>query len=306
MMKLAPIVLFTYDRLWHTQKTIEALKNNELANESELIIYSDGAKNKSVYESVSQVRDYVETVDGFKKVTIISRDKNWGLANSIIEGVSQVIKKYGKVIVLEDDLVTSPFFLKYMNDALEFYKDENEVMHISGYMYPIDNKNLNDTFFIKPDTCWGWATWDRAWKYFKKDTNYYLNIFSKKMIKDFNLNGSFDHFKQIKANKNGRINTWAIYWYASTYLQNGLSLHPSKSFVSNIGHDGKGVHCVKTSIYDVNLVDNYAITFSNQIKEDKMARALLENYYNSIKVPLITRIINRLKKFYEKNFKKNF
>lgn len=305
-MRLAPIVLFTYNRLWHTQKTIQALKNNELASESELIIYSDGAKNKSAYESVSQVRDYVETIDGFKKVTIISREKNWGLANSIIDGVTQTIKMHGKVIVLEDDLVTSPFFLRYMNDALEFYKDENHVMHISGYVYPIDNKNLNDTFFIKPDTCWGWATWDRAWKYFKKDTNYFLNIFSKKMIRDFNLNGSCDHFKQIKANKNGRIDTWAIFWYASTYLQNGLSLHPSQSFVSNIGHDGNGVHCLKTSIYDVDLVTNYSITFSNQIKEDKMARVLLENYYNSIKVPLMIRVINRLKKFYEKNFKKNF
>ena len=305
-MRLAPIVLFTYNRLWHTQKTVEALKNNELAGESELIIYSDGAKNKSAYESVSQVRDYVETIDGFKKVTIISREKNWGLANSIIDGVTQAIKKHGKVIVLEDDLVTSPFFLRYMNDALEFYKDENHVMHISGYIYPIDNKNLNDTFFIKPDTCWGWATWDRAWKYFKKDTNYYLNIFSKKMIRDFNLNGSYDHFKQIKANKNGRIDTWAVFWYASTYLQNGLSLHPSQSFVSNIGHDGKGVHCLKTSIFDVDLVTDYSINFSNQIKEDKIARALLENYYNSIEVPLIIRVINRLKKIYEQNFKKNF
>ena len=305
-MRLAPIVLFTYNRLWHTQKTIQALKNNELANESELIIYSDGAKNKSAYESVSQVRDYVETVDGFKKVTIITRDKNWGLANSIIDGVTQVIKKYGKVIVLEDDLVTSPFFLRYMNDALEFYKDEDKVMHVSGYIYPIDNKKLSETFFIKPDTCWGWATWDRAWKYFKKDTNYYLNIFSKEMIRDFNLNGNYDHFKQIKANKNGRIDTWAIYWYASTYLQNGLSLHPSQSFVSNIGHDGKGVHCVKTSIYDVDLATNYSIAFSNQIKEDKAARVLLEKYYNSIKVPLSIRVINRLIKFYEKNIKKNF
>jgi len=305
-MRLAPIVLFTYNRLWHTQKTIQALKNNELANESELIIYSDGAKNKSAYESVSEVRDYVETLDGFKKVTIISREKNWGLANSIIDGVTQAIKKHGKVIVLEDDLVTSPFFLRYMNDALEFYKDEDKCMHVSGYIYPIDNKKLNETFFIKPDTCWGWATWDRAWKYFKKDTNYYLNIFSKEMIRDFNLNGNYDHFKQIKANKNGRIDTWAIYWYASTYLQNGLSLHPSQSFVSNIGHDGKGVHCVKTSIYDVDLATNYSIAFSNQIKEDKAARVLLEKYYNSIKVPLSIRVINRLIKFYEKNIKKNF
>ena len=115
-----------------------------------------------------------------------------------------------------------------------------------------------------------------------------------------------DLFKQIKANKNGRIETWSIYWYASTYLENGLSLHPSQSFVSNIGHDGTGAHCAKTSIYDVDLVANYSIAFTSQIKEDKIARVSLENYFNSSKVPFIIRVLNRLNKFYEKNIKKYF
>ena len=293
---LAPIVLFVYNRLWHTQQTIEALQNNELASESELFIYADGAKNEKVSDQVSEVRSYIKEVDGFKKVTIIEREKNWGLANSIIDGVTQIVNKYGRVIVLEDDLVTSPFFLGYMNDGLEFYKDEDKVMHISGYIYPIDNDKLNDTFFIKPDTCWGWATWGRAWKYFKKDTDYYLSIFDKSMIKDFNLNNSYDYFRQIKQNSKGSINTWAIYWYASIYLQHGLSLHPSRSFVSNIGHDGEGVHCVKTNAYNVDLIKSYPVFFTNQIKEDILARARVETYFKNSKVPFFVRVVNWINK----------
>jgi hypothetical protein len=299
-MIISPIVLFVYNRPWHTQQTIEALQKNELASESELFIYADGSNNENANKQVSQVRSYIKVVDGFKKVTIIERDKNWGLSNSIIDGVTQVVNKYGRVIVLEDDLVTSLFFLRYMNDALEFYQDETKAMHISGYIYPIDNEKLNDTFFIKPDTCWGWATWDRAWKHFKKDTDYYLNIFDKKMIKDFNLNDSYDYFKQINQNKKGRIDTWAIYWYASIYLQHGLSLHSSQSFVSNIGHDGDGIHCAKSSVYDVDLVSNYSVSFTNIIEEDKLARASLESYFKNSKVPLFARVVKRINKYLRK------
>ena len=126
-MKISPIVLFVYNRLWHTRQTIEALQKNELASQSELFIYADGARNENEIDQVFEVRCYIEEVEGFKKVTITERDKNWGLANSIINGVTQIVNKYGRVIVLEDDLVTSPFFLRYMNDALDIYKDNNEI-----------------------------------------------------------------------------------------------------------------------------------------------------------------------------------
>ena len=295
-MNLSPIVIFVYNRPWHTQKTIEALKNNELASESELFIYADNAKNNKIDKQVLTVRKYIKKIDGFKKVTIVEREKNFGLADSIIEGVSQIVKKYGRVIVLEDDLVTSPFFLRYMNDALVLYKNEETVMHISGYIYPIDNKYLNDTFFIKPDTCWGWATWDRAWIYFKKDTKYYLSIFDKKMIKEFNLNNSFDYFSQIKQNGKGKINTWAIFWYASIFLRNGLSLHPSKSFVSNIGHDGLGTHCNKSDFFDVPLIEKYPISFVKDIKEDMEARACVEIFFKKLKLPFFLRIFRRIMK----------
>jgi len=146
MDKLAPIVLFVYNRPEHTRRTVKALQKNKLAIESELIIYSDAHTNISVKEGTDEVRGYIKNIDGFKKVTIIERDKNWGLAASIIDGVTKIINKYGRVIVLEDDLVTSPYFLNFMNNALVFYENEDKVWHISGWNYPIDIDGLNDVF----------------------------------------------------------------------------------------------------------------------------------------------------------------
>ncbi|WP_082409637.1 glycosyltransferase [Methylomonas koyamae] len=154
-MTLAPIVLFVYNRPWHTQKTVEALQNNELALESELIIYSDAPKYEDSKQAVLGVRSYIKSIIGFKKVTIIEREKNWGLAKSIIDGVTTVVNQYGKVIVLEDDLVTSQFFLKFMNEALNFYEGEAKVFHVSGYLYPINNEKLDSTFFFKANDMLG-------------------------------------------------------------------------------------------------------------------------------------------------------
>ena len=144
--QLSPIVLFVYNRPWHTQQTVEALQKNELAKESELFIYSDAAKSKEAEKSVNEVRKYIQTIIGFKKVIIIKREKNWGLADSIIDGVTKIVNEYGKIIVLEDDLVTSPYFLKFMNEALVFYKDKEKVWHISGWNYPIETNKLDDVF----------------------------------------------------------------------------------------------------------------------------------------------------------------
>jgi GT2 family glycosyltransferase len=147
MIPLAPIALFVYNRPWHTRQTVEALKKNQLFDSSDLIILSDGAKDQASAQKVEEVRQYLRTISGFKSVKIIERDCNIGLAQSIISGVTQVINEYGRVIVMEDDLVTSPFFLRYMNDALECYENEDKVISIHGYCYPISV--LPETFFLK-------------------------------------------------------------------------------------------------------------------------------------------------------------
>ena len=292
--ELSPVILFTYNRLWHTKKTVEALQKNELALETKLFIYSDDANNNDNRESVDRVREYIKTISGFKAVIIHERAKNFGLANSIIDGVGTVVKEYGKVIVLEDDLVTSPCFLSFMNKALETYKHDEKVMHISGSVYPIDNRKLDDTYFIKPASCWGWGTWERAWSYYRKDVDYYLKTFNREMIYDFNLNNSYKYFDQIKLNKKGKLDTWAIFWYASIYLNKGLSLHPKESYVQNIGHDGEGENCEESTYYEVELSNRMPKDFTRNFIENKEARASFEAFFNSIRAPLHRRIINKI------------
>ena len=293
-MKLAPIILFVYNRPWHTQQTIEALQKNKLAKESELFIYSDAPKNEEAEERVTEVRKYIRSIDGFKKITIIERKKNWGLANSIIDGVTKIVNKYEKIIVLEDDLVTSPYFLKFMNEALEFYKNEKKVWHISGYTPPL--KGINQHFFIKPTSCWGWATWANKWIHFKKDTEFFLNKFDKQKIKDFNLNNTYNYHSHILFNHENKINTWAIFWYATSYFNNGLSLHPQKSFVQNIGFDSSGTHCENSSTFDIELTMTFENKFPLDISINKKTSIIVENFYKKPKVPLIKRIINKLTK----------
>lgn len=253
-MNCAPIVLFTYCRPWHTRQTVEALLKNTEAVQSDLIIYSDAPKNEKVCQGVEETRAYIRSVKGFKSIQIVERQENWGLAKNLIDGITKVVNGYGRVIVIEDDIVVSPYFLKYMNDGLDLYNDNNEVASIHGYVYPT-GKKLPETFFIKGADCWGWATWARAWKCFNSDANYLLdNIVAKGLQKEFDFDNSYPYVEMLKAQVRGDVNSWAICWYASTFLNNMYTLYPGKSMVRQIGMDGVGgTHSAQTSIYDVDL-----------------------------------------------------
>ncbi len=294
MNKLSPIVLFVYSRPWHTKQTVEALQKNELAKESKLFIYSDEAKDEDARKSVDEVREYIDKIDGFKKVTIIKREKNWGLADSIIDGVTNIVNEYGKIIVLEDDLVTSPYFLKFMNEALEFYKDEERVWHVSGWNCPIKTDDLDDVFLWHFMNCWGWATWADKWKHYEKDIDKIISEFSKKDIKRFNLDGSEDFFAQVIANKENKINTWAIFWYAIIFKQYGLCLNPSQTFVENIGHDGSGVHCGESETFSNNFSLNKNIDFIKISNENNIVFERIQTFYKNQKKSFFIRVINKL------------
>lgn len=247
-MVTAPIVLFVYNRPDHTRQTIEALQKNELADKSILYVFSDAAKGSKDIKSVDEVRCYVKHVSVFKKTVIIERKKNFGLANSVIEGVSRVIKEYGKVIVLEDDLVTSPYFLKYMNGALDFYHNNESIYSITGFNFSSDFMGFSKDFFddvylnIRPMS-WSWATWEREWQgidWNVSDINEFLS--SKTRVAEFNQGGT-DLTQMLKLQMNGKLDSWYIRWSYNAYLKKKHTIYPTKSLVNNIGHDSTGVHC---------------------------------------------------------------
>lgn len=294
---LSPIVLFVYNRLDHTRQTVEALQKNELAKESELFIYSDASKNEDVEQKVNEVREYIKTVDGFKKVTIIEREKNWGLANSIIDGVTKIINEYNKIIVLEDDLVTSPYFLKFMNKALEFYKNEENVYSITGYSFSDDIENIESSYFLKLTSSWSWATWSNKWQKFKRDKKDLEKTINGSNIekKLFNFDDSYDYINMAKLQLNDKINSWAIYWYLSVFRQNGLTLYPSKKLVKNIGFDGSGTHCSATEQKE-DLKDFYP-QFTKDIKEKEKNRNIVSSILREKnKITIKRKILNIVKR----------
>ena len=291
-MKPAPIVLFVYNRPYHTRQTVEALRKNELASESELFIYSDAPKNSEAKQAVKEVREYIRTIDGFKKVTIIEREKNWGLAANIIDGVSKIVNEYGKIIVLEDDLVTSPYFLKFMNDALEFYKNEKKVWHISGWNYPIKVDISDETFLWRVMNCWGWATWSDRWRCYEKNVDKLIGVFSKEDIKRFNLDGTENFWGQVLANQKGEIDTWAIFWYATIFKHGGLCVNPVQTFVDNIGFDGSGIHCRSIKYSNINVLNvNCMMKFQKKIEES-------DKYVAKVKKSLKKGIVYKIKRFF--------
>jgi hypothetical protein len=196
-----------------------------------------------------------------------------------------------------------------MNEALSKYEDKEKVMHISGYMYPIKKEGLPDTFFLKPTSCLGWATWKRAWKFFERNPQKQITALSKEQIKDFNLNNSYDYWAQVVLNYKGKLHTWAIFWYLSVYLRGGLSLHPRESLTKNIGADGSGTHfSSETSIFDVELTDKDSWEFPEEIVEHPLARRRLEDFFNKMKPPFWRRIASKflpekLKKFLKNRLK---
>jgi hypothetical protein len=247
-MKLAPIILFVYNRPKHTKKTVDALKKNKLASNSILYIFSDYPKKEEHIKDVKKVRKYIHTIKGFKEIHIIERKQNYGLAKSIIEGTTEVITKYERVIVLEDDLITSPAFLTYMNFLLNKYENEKRIFSVTGYNFPskiikIPKEYKYDIYFNPRASSWSWGTWKDRWE----DVDWEVKDFkefskNKKLKKEFNQGGE-DMYNMLKKQIQGELDSWAIRWCYHHFKNNAFCVYPIKSYISNIGLDGSGVHC---------------------------------------------------------------
>lgn len=267
-MTLAPIALFVYNRPSHTQQTLEALKKNHLAVQSELFVFSDGPKNENDRPYVAQVRGQIKQLNGFKQVTMQEQTRNQGLANSIVTGVTTILNQFETIIVLEDDIVTSPFFLDYMNDALQLYAQTPEVMHVSGHMFPTPFP-LPETFFYNDTLCWGWGTWQRAWQNFNPDAQNLLKKIRSHHPQRFDRHRGY--LQQLEANVSGKMKTWAVKWGASVYLKQGFCLQPKYSLTRNIGADGSGINRERNSSLLTQAVYNHQIKVSTQpLRESRL------------------------------------
>jgi acetyltransferase-like isoleucine patch superfamily enzyme len=284
---LAPIVLFVHARPDHTRRTLEALARNPESRESLLYIFADGATPSASVETrakISQVRAILREKPWCGEVRITESETNRGLADSIVGGVTEVVRRHGKVIVLEDDIVVQPGFIRYMNDALNLYADEASVMQVSAYSCPTRCRPSCSSYFLKAMSCWGWATWERAWNCFESDAEMLLAYWTREPTIEhrFNLDESADYIDQLKANVDGRKRTWAVKWFASWMKQGGLCLYPRESLVENIGHDGSGENCFRSNIHLGPLAQDLKISRIPLKEDPKMRESWVEFYQNHI------------------------
>lgn len=242
---LAPIALFTFKRPEHTWRTLESLAKNPEFTASPLFIYCDGARNEIEAAQVEETRKLVRDWSHPDK-TLVERERNWGLANSIIAGVTELCERYGRVIVVEDDLIVSPVFLNYLNSALEHYVGEPKVMQVSAYMFPVSIQSHYDAVMLPFTTSWGWATWDSSWKHFDPSMTGYKKLKNDRGLRRrFNLDGSYPCFRMLKQQADGKVDSWAVRWNLSVFLQEGLVVFPKHSLVLHDGYDDTATHATR-------------------------------------------------------------
>lgn len=291
MNAFAPIVLFTFKRPEHTRRTLESLAQNPEFAESPLFIYCDGARNKDESAQVQETRKLVRDWPHPNK-TIIERDRNWGLANSVIAGVTELCERFGKVIVVEDDLIVSPVFLNYLNAALEHYADEPMVMQVSAHMFPVSIQSQYDAVMLPFTTSWGWATWGRAWKHFDPNMSGYEKLKADRALRrKFDLNGAYPYFRMLKRQVQGRVDSWAIRWYLNVFLLDGLVVFPLHSLVRHDGYDDTATHAARRNQSVINEVWLGAIKELPQVVFNHAAFSAVTTFYRADRS-----LFNRLKR----------
>lgn len=298
--QLAPIALFVYNRPGHTASTVNSLLQNEEAKESVIYIFADAAKSISDSQKTNETREYIKSISGVKEKNIVCREKNFGLAKSIIDGVSFVLEKHDRVIVLEDDLLLSNYFLRYMNEALNLYEKDGRVASVHGYCYPVKSE-LPETYFLRGADCWGWATWKDRWENFEQNADVLLEkIVNEKLEYEFDFNGKLNNLKMLKRQIAGEVDSWAIRWHASAFLQNKFTLYPGRSLVDNIGTDGGGTHTKATRVYSTSIAREPINIGCKEPSEEDEVKKIIEKYFTGIRPNFLSRWKKEITNFIRK------
>ena len=299
-----PITLITYNRPFHTYKTLEALSKNFQAKDADLYVYSDGPKGSKDAEQIDLTLKVIQRFNkSFNKIIVSKSDKNNGTAKNMRDALKSIFfeHKVSASIILEDDIITSKDFLFFMNSSIDKYKESKNIWHVSGFNYPVIDKNsdsfVHDAFFWRGMTCWGWATWKDRYESFEndilaKDPFFLKSIFTEEMKKKFQLDlekseSSLDWWQQVEDNASNKIYSWAIFWYAYIFRNDGLCLNPVKTLVNNIGFDSSATNCVGDDIYQSDLFGKEflgeEIRFPTIVKEDQIMVDLIKKYFTKRK-----------------------
>ncbi|WP_229219099.1 glycosyltransferase [Dyadobacter sediminis] len=291
---LAPVVLFCYNRPWHLRQTIESLQLNLLASQSELIIYSDGPKLPPDEPFIADIRNYIADLKGFKSVKVIAAEKNNGLAKSVIKGVSDVLEKYEKIIVLEDDMLTTPDFLTFMNEALHIYQERKDIFSVTAYSPPIEVPAAyrHDLYLAPRASSWGWGTWKSRWQHADWDVNDFDSLKKDPGKKQAFTQGGEDLWPMLAKQQLGTIDSWAIRWTYSQFKNSAYGVYPVKSKIKNIGTDGSGTNFTfKTGYYESEMSAG-KVLFDPLLQPDADVINAFRRYYQ---LPFYLKIKNRIK-----------
>jgi hypothetical protein len=294
----APIAVFAFNRPRHLKKTLTALSKNIGAKDSHLYLFIDGPRNSDEIDLIEAcINVGNEFSNNFKTLELKQSKLNKGLAKSIISGITLVLQSYPKVIVVEDDLETSPYFLDFINRGLERYQNENDVASIHGFVLPFINP-ISKPFFLKGADCWGWGTWSNRWELFNPDGQSLLDeLRAKNLIDEFNLGGSYSFSKMLEDQIVGKNDSWAIRWHASMFLKNKLTLYPAQTYVENIGFDGSGTHTGETSIF-YSPISKSSQELPKKIKVNEEAFQELCRWYQEVYFGKQKKINKKFKKPY--------
>lgn len=276
---LAPIAIFGYRREEHFRNCWQSLAKNPEAVKSELYVFLDAAKNSEMKVKTDLVYDQAKSIRGFKSIQVIKNSTHLGLSRSILKGLQYILEIHPKIIVVEDDLIVAPHFLRYLNEAIFIYEKNPQVASIHGYVYPTQQK-MPETFFLKGADCWGWATWRSAWAHFEQDGRVLLQQLQKKKLElEFDLGGVAPFTEMLKSQISGRNDSWAIRWHASAFLAGLYTLYPGQSLVKNVGQDNSGTHSGSTGIFDVNLSSDPVRVKPIPVEESKVGRMAFEDFF---------------------------
>lgn len=307
MNDLAPIILFVYNRPEHTLRCLNSLYNNYLAEESTLYIFCDGTKddaNELDIAKNNQVQEIIQQKQWCKEVLIKKQPKNIGLRNSVIAGVNEVFEKYNKVIILEDDLVLSNYFLDYMNKGLQLFENNLEVSQISGHSFKLDVKSLKeDAYFLPLTTTWGWATWKRVWNEIDFEARDYKKVLSTpKAIRAFNLDNSYNYYTMLRSqlNNDKKISSWGIMFWLHSFKKNYKILFPKYTLVTNIGLDGTGMHKANETQVDDFKENNQVTYFPDKVLVNEHLFKLLKNKLRRSEFTVKRRLYNLFKNLLRK------